>query len=166
MEGRALFKTCHSFNAKTLCRCDCLVQVLSNPLAFFMIFSSRSIDIFLHKVAILVLNKRVRSSNKCYLHRQHKQLYLKTEQAILSQFFGSAYESNVASKFVEMIRKYGCRFKGMTGLYLNLILLKKYLHNNRPFNVPMQATVYMFRHITCCLMGIYLFCIHQYGSFG
>ena len=77
----------------------------------------------------------------------------KNSQAILSRFSGSVAKSNFASKFAEIMSKYECSFKGMTRTYLGHGF-KNYLHNNRHFNVPMQATVYIIRHISCYFMWI------------
>ena len=43
---------------------------------------------------------------------------------------------------------------------------KKYQHNKRHFNEPMQATVYIFRHRTCCFLQINQFYVRWFGSFG
>ena len=89
----------------------------------------------------------------------------KTNQGILLQFSGSVSESNFASKFAGIIRKYECSFKGMTRKYLGH-RFKNYQHNSRLFIELWQATVFNFRHGTCCFMWINISCIHKYGWLG
>ena len=53
----------------------------------------------------------------------------------------------------------------MTGKYWGH-RFKKYQHNKRHFNEPMQATVYIFRQRTCCFLQINQFYVRWFGSFG
>ena len=59
---------------------------------------------------------------------------------------------------------YTCSFKGMTRKYLGH-RFKNYQHRKRHFNEPMQETVYIFRHRTCCFMQINQFYVRPFGSF-
>ena len=63
-----------------------------------------------------------------------------------------------------MIRMYTCSFKGMTRKYLGH-RFKNYWHRKRQFNEPMQATVYILSHRTCCFMQINQFYVRLFGSF-
>ena len=52
---------------------------------------------------------------------------------------------------IAIVRKFKLSFKGMAEKYL-VHRFKYYLHNSRPFKVPMQATVSILSHTISCFM--------------
>ena len=91
--------------------------------------------------------------------------FSKTSPGILLRFSASGSDLNCASTFIDVIQIYACSYKGMTGKYWGH-RFKKYQHNKRHFNEPMQANVYIFRHRTCCFTQINQFYVGWFGSFG
>ena len=91
--------------------------------------------------------------------------FSKTSPGILLRFSASGSDLNCASSFIGIIQIYACSYKRMTGKYW-CHRFKKYQHNKRHFNEAMQATVYIFRHRTCCFMQINQLYVRWFGSFG
>ena len=60
--------------------------------------------------------------------------------------------------FIAIVRKFKLSFKEVAEKYL-VHRFKYFLHNSRPFKVPMQATASILSHIISCFMKENVFCI-------